>query len=523
MRLSAVQGYRVVYALLICAVAAGCGGNLPRAGGGRAKAGATKITPRKDTSFVVAPLASDGYVDYIAAINDATSTDVTVENNAAVLLVRACGLSNISEAYRAEFLERLGIEAPAESEFSPLPADWGQTQGLWSPDSGDPNPDEQVIEAIARPWSAEEFPLLARWLEASEAPLELAIEASQRPKYYEPHACGGQILQVSNLPVSQAARDACRALAARAMLRLEQEEFQAAWSDILACYRLTRHVASTPDAVCCAVCSAMERTSCCAAAVFARSLPDDGPQLKRCLADLESMPRLRSFADKLDKGERLAFLDTLTASPRAGRVALQYKDASFNDGLKLWLGDTSNVDWNEVLRQANAWYDRGVAALRLPDHAARAKALAEIERDFKTLAEVPKEETKVVQLIAGLASKADRTRGTAALLICLEYPVFRTLEKFETEATARLSLARICFALAAWRTANGVYPRQLGALVPEFLDRLPADPFSGGAFVYQQGLDDFKLYSLGPNGRDDGGFSIGPEHPEADDVSLVNQ
>lgn len=161
--------------------------------------------------------------------------------------------------------------------------------------------------------------------------------------------------------------------------------------------------------------------------------------------------------------------------------------------------------------------------MRLPDHAARAKALAEIERDFKTLAEVPKEKTKVVQLIAGLASKADRTRGTAALLICLEYPVFRTLEKFETEAAARLSLARICFALAAWRTANGVYPRQLGALVPEFLDRLPTDPFSGGAFVYQQGLDDFKLYSLGPNGRDDGGFSIGPEHPEADDVSLVNQ
>jgi hypothetical protein len=46
-----------------------------------------KITVSKDTTFVTGPLGKEGYVDYVAAINEATGRGVTTENNAAIDLL----------------------------------------------------------------------------------------------------------------------------------------------------------------------------------------------------------------------------------------------------------------------------------------------------------------------------------------------------------------------------------------------------------------------------------------------------
>lgn len=52
-----------------------------------------------------------------------------------------------------------------------------------------------------------------------------------------------------------------------------------------------------------------------------------------------------------------------------------------------------------------------------------------------------------------------------------------------------------------------VYPVSLEALRQEgFVDDLPADPFGGGAIVYKSDADGFIVYSVGPDGIDDGGI-----------------
>ena len=40
--------------------------------------------------------------------------------------------------------------------------------------------------ALKGPWSKQEFPVLAAWLAANEKPLALLVEASKRPRRYDP-------------------------------------------------------------------------------------------------------------------------------------------------------------------------------------------------------------------------------------------------------------------------------------------------------------------------------------------------
>lgn len=66
-------------------------------------------------------------------------------------------------------------------------------------------------------------------------------------------------------------------------------------------------------------------------------------------------------------------------------------------------------------------------------------------------------------------------------------------------------LAIAVCALERHRLARGSYPGSLAALAPEF-GPLPADPMSGQPFRYERTADGrFRLWSVGWNGKDDGG------------------
>ncbi|MEZ0373901.1 MAG: hypothetical protein ACAI44_32720 [Candidatus Sericytochromatia bacterium] len=64
-------------------------------------------------------------------------------------------------------------------------------------------------------------------------------------------------------------------------------------------------------------------------------------------------------------------------------------------------------------------------------------------------------------------------------------------------------------ALQAYYRDQGHYPPALQALVPALLPQLPLDPFTGKAFVYKRLNDkDFRLYSIGGDGVDNGGQGV---------------
>jgi hypothetical protein len=64
----------------------------------------------------------------------------------------------------------------------------------------------------------------------------------------------------------------------------------------------------------------------------------------------------------------------------------------------------------------------------------------------------------------------------------------------------------IVIALSRYKKENGKYPISLKELVEKgYLESMPIDPFSGRPLVYKKTEDDFILYSVGEDFKDDGG------------------
>jgi hypothetical protein len=72
---------------------------------------------------------------------------------------------------------------------------------------------------------------------------------------------------------------------------------------------------------------------------------------------------------------------------------------------------------------------------------------------------------------------------------------------------ARLRMTLVALAACEFEQDHGRYPREIGELVPAYLPRVPVDPFSGKPIIYRQTADGYLVYSVGPNGIDDGGVS----------------
>lgn len=72
-----------------------------------------------------------------------------------------------------------------------------------------------------------------------------------------------------------------------------------------------------------------------------------------------------------------------------------------------------------------------------------------------------------------------------------------------TQARKRLLLTEL--ALCAYRQEHGGLPESLAELVPDYLPTVLEDPFSGKALIYWRTATGHQLYSVGADGKDDGG------------------
>lgn len=86
------------------------------------------------------------------------------------------------------------------------------------------------------------------------------------------------------------------------------------------------------------------------------------------------------------------------------------------------------------------------------------------------------------------------------------------------------ALLMTTLALHAYQLEHGSYPSTLTALAPAYLSKIPADPFAAsGPLQYHLTGKTYVLYSIGPDGKDDGGTAIfdqtkhAPTEPNASD------
>ena len=168
--------------------------------------------------------------------------------------------------------------------------------------------------------------------------------------------------------------------------------------------------------------------------------------------------------------------------------------------------DTSNagVDWDLVLRTGNRTYERVVEAERLPTRAERKIAAEKI--DIETAKQMMAAEGWKYRLLWALTgSRRGESEAIGLLAAGLQLGSADAVMNAEDRGDMTFDLTKLAFALAEYHARHGSYPAKLADLVPKYVAAVPKDIFSGGELHYSRQGDGYLLYSVGPNGKDDGG------------------
>mgnify|MGYP003889327817 CR=1 FL=1 len=106
-------------------------------------------------------------------------------------------------------------------------------------------------------------------------------------------------------------------------------------------------------------------------------------------------------------------------------------------------------------------------------------------------------------------TRQEKVRPPADPFNALIMPTYRTFRwAVARNDVGHLQLMTV-LALHAFHLKQGRYPATLNELVPEYLQRVPVDPFDDGAPLHYRRRDDkYALWSIGPDGVDNGGVPI---------------
>jgi hypothetical protein len=492
-----------------------------------------KTTPKfpvdKETTYATGPIDKDGYIDYEAALNERLRKNTTPDKNGAVLLWKALGPKPEGDGRMpAEFFKQLGIAEPELKK-----GDYFVNLGRFMLDHLKLQQNEvkelfdQQSRATRRPWTTLEYPHMAVWLLTNEKQLDLVVEATKRPEYFNPlvsRTADGKrgLLVGALLPLPQKCRELATALTARAMFRLSAGKEDEAWQDLLACHRLAHMVSRGSSLIELLVGVAIDSIASNASLVYLERAKLTSKQIRERLKDLQSLPPLTTVADKIDLGERFMCLDCLQSLRQGGfNLLAGVIDAPKNLDRDAARRIMDKIDWAPTYRTANRWYDRLAAALRVADRVEREKRLDQIDVDLKALKVDSESFQEIMAKLDKAGAEPDKRVGKAIgdMLICLLMPAVRKVQGASDRAKQIRNNLHVAFALAAYRVDKKRYPEKLTDLAPIYLATMPGDLFTGRPLTYRVAENGYLFYSFGANGKDDEGRWF-DDVPKGDDIRV---
>ena len=487
-----------------------------------------KFTVSEDTTFITEPLTKEGFPDYPAYLNTLLSKGVTPRNNANVRFWQALGPHPEDATMPPEFFKWMDMESPPEV-------------GQYFVDLYRFLANERVAlkeirkvcddqyKAMSQPWETADYPELADWLKANEKPLAAVAEGARRPRYFSPLVVTDEGRIESGmigilLPAVQSTRALARALAARAMLNLGEGRTKEAWEDLLTCHRLGRHVGNGATLIEGLVGVAIEGIAMHGDLVLLEHAQPTQNKIAGYESDLKELPPITKMAEKINGCERFMFLDStfLIARGRAkmvaGLIGEGAEGAEFANSLFMRFFD-QGMDLDEMLKVGNEWFDRLQAAMSEPNHRQRIEGLQEVNVELKDIAA----QSKNPIVLAGLFLNKDRNKETGrmvgSIMLSLMLPASEAVQSAEDRAEQQQRNLRLAMALAAYRADHDRYPVKLDELSPKYVAEVPDDLFTDKPLVYRLTDNGYLLYSLGQNGKDDGG-NFYDDQPQGDDLRV---
>ncbi len=458
----------------------------------------------KETTFITQPLLPNGCPDYASWLNAEFGKGVTQDNNAVVLMLEAVGPDVFDEEYWGQMLKALDMEL---SESGPGAAYFSSYEG-----DGD-----DTVRAMEGPWTKDDLPDLAKWLDSQERFLDLAVEANRRPRWYVPALVDGQSLwiELSSIGIYSAGRNLAKALAMRANRQLAADCGPEAIEDVLTIVRLGKLMQQDPLLIGQLVAMAITSLGNTQMVTVVREGQFDGPTLENLLEAFPPTDLRGAMRRSVVEGERLFMLSILTqlaADPEAITELAPMLDheLAFDEEAKAeklpeivrnYKAIAPRIDYDELLRVVNQNYD-GLGKALAGDEEAR-KILKRYGEAFEA-----SHKAGLAKTLAKLAQSDDADHITREFTaqFCSDVPAaFGRAMVLARRTDAYRDLARLAIALEIYRKKQGQYPASLAALSPKIIKAVPVDPFNDKPLVYRVTEAGYVLYSVGSNGEDDGG------------------
>lgn len=295
-----------------------------------------------------------------------------------------------------------------------------------------------------------------------------------------------------------AIRQAAKLLVARARLRwAAQGDFDGAWADLKTLIRLSSSGYQSGESLVFLTSIACEYLADWELIRLCHDRPITREQMMRIKADLSQTT--------LDQRETWRAFVAGRVGSRERILDLAYTNDGQGNG---WL----------VLSRLN---DAHGLMWATPERSGAWNLLSPLFNSRQTVAKKLKAYRNACELIERLPyakaqTAAESADSNASFFSILDGPLAmlgtdRFVEYGYGTVVRRTAMQRACItaaALSAYRREHGLYPATLDALVGDYLQTVPLDPYSDEPFRYQQlqeGLD-FLLYAVGPNQVDDGGL-----------------
>lgn len=481
------------------------------------------ITPSKATTIVTGPLDADGYVDFVAALNQQLGAGVSPDENAAIPILRAMGPCEGNSVVTNLVLKELGQPPwqPGDLDFQSM-GDIGRAR------YGDNNPAAQAFydqqgPAGSRPWTEQDFPEMAALLKTNDVVLAAITEGLKRPKYYRPlvrRQPTDTMIELL-LPDIQESRDVARQLQMRAMLHLGHGRLAESRQDIMSLHRLARHIARGGTLIEGLVGIAIDAIASHSDNVWLNHPAQTAETLAQYRAELQALPVVGDAGRQMNLTERYCGLDATQAIAR-GRQGSVMSLSAYDDVGELgvdnfdrWMSPEGfadalvamSVNWNVAMTTMNGMYDDLSKVASAPTRQERLAVLAALN---ERLVQIRSETTSVKGVVSSVfgGNKA-RGKNLANILASLLLPaVGQACEAYDRAATRRDVLDTL-FAVAEYQKTEGKYPASLDVLVPKYLKSVPIDRYSLKPLNYITDGTVVKVYGVGTNGIDNQGLTFG--------------
>ena len=489
--------------------------------------GPSRIKVSPAITHVVEPLDAEGFVDYVAALNQLYRDGLPADRNAAVWLLRAVGPKVLETQPPEKFYALLGME--------PLPAAGNyfvtmeETAERHTSDDGKNgrSDDWELLDtiysqwdlAISGPWRPEQCPLIDEWLEANQEPLNNMIRASQQDQYYFPLVFDDKPRREWVLNYFPPLQDSIHKLydlvMIRSMRQLANDDLAGALADMVVGLRIGRLLAQSYETTEVMAGENLEVRAYGRLNQAMRDRPLDREQIGSLLKQFDKLPQRQSRWRMIDRSARLSALFTYTAYARLG-----FDDQIFDEPRPF--GPTaSQIDWNLVLRLTNEAFDSIVAKVRADEEPNTPTTEATSRTILDLSVGGPASDARLSQL----RRQARLPWGLAATSELFAVETFRFAIVGETSVSTRsrseayFELSRLALILEDFRLTRGNFPEQLVELVPDWIAELPIDRFSADErLIYRRNEEGCMVY-IG-NGPDEWGEAPNEASASAPSVSL---